>query len=174
MRLSLLGVELVRQGAQYHDQGKDLQQKLFYDHRGKFTEAERVEAFNHAYLGAVQILKNPSFFGVSPKHAKAVALIILTHNWPYRGSLWKYEALVKREPEFFYGGGELPLVGGRIVMVADHYLARQEPRPYYDYPPLTSKETLDEMEVQIGTRFCPKTFQALLQVLRASRQTKES
>lgn len=161
-----------------HDVSKFLGkfQSLFFDHRGNFSQIERARAEKHALVSAL-VVKKLWDKGEIPEDFAIVApaiIIIAGHHWRYTESKQRYEALLKhprlrRFADYCSTLGEFPLLGGRILKVADCFVSAMEKR-HYPKPVLGMDDAYAEIASEARDQYDPEVVSALEKIIMEPRQ----
>ena len=172
-------LRVLRFAARMHDLSKFLPKyrPLFFDHPGKFSPQQAQRARKHAQVSAVIVQKlwNEGNMPVDFAIVAPAIFMIAGHHWSFRESQSRYQAML-REGQFAHCAvtmpeptKEIPLLGSRILKVADYFEARTEKRHYLDYAagekPLTKYEAYGEVASGAYEEFDPEVVRVLEQLL---------
>jgi putative nucleotidyltransferase with HDIG domain len=149
LRLGSRDVEQVEQVALLHDVGKVAVPDAVLQKRGALTESEFDLVREHPVVGARIVSSVNDLAHLAP------AIRSGHERWDGRGY-----------PDGL-SGDQIPMLS-RITFVCDAYDAMVSDRPYRDA--LGPKTAVEEVRRNAGTQFCPRAAEALLGVLRRSRQ----
>jgi HD-GYP domain-containing protein (c-di-GMP phosphodiesterase class II) len=135
----------VRHVAMLHDIGKIAVPDTILGKPGSLTEEEWKVMRTHSASGEQVIRNTPGLEHLAP------AIRAEHERWDGAGY-----------PDGL-AGEEIPLVS-RITFVCDAYHAMTSDRPYR--PALSNEEAMAELEAGVGTQFCPRSANALIELLR--------
>ncbi len=142
-------IEILRQGALFHDVGKIGIPDAILQKPGKLTDDEYDDIKNHPSIGA-KILGPAKIF-------EPFIPIVLHHHERYDGR--GYPGALK--------GDEIPFMA-RIVCVADSFDAMTSDRAYR--PRFTVVKALEEMENCKGTQFDPEMVDAFMIAMKNNKE----
>ncbi len=167
-------VSLIRRAAIWHDVGKFRFPKLFFEHRGRFSEKQQTLQRAHSYASAnIVQLYWEQLIG-DKEMARLVAIMVAGHHWSYQESEQNYVQKILT-PQFRYplpdgSDNDFPLRGSRILKVADCFTASMELRDDgMRARPLNRYEAYAEIEKKSGTDFDPEAVLALSRLVRQSK-----
>jgi len=173
MQFDRYQTRVVSFAAKLHDCAKFLPEfrQLFFEHKGRFNYVERQKAAKHAYASALVVKKlwEEGRFDHDLAIVAPATFMIAGHHDCTSEAEFHYRARLNEsqfDPFSGYCRGlfEFPVIGGRVLKVADCFVTAMEKR-HYPKPILNSHEAYAEIASESGEVFHAEVVMALERVL---------